>query len=63
MLYGMLYNNKNMAVMDIKKKSFYSDMKCHDRRDYNLQESECREQGGVKQGNCAMGFGVCCVFQ
>jgi len=26
-------------------------------------KEECREQGGSQQGNCAMGFGVCCVFQ
>jgi len=24
---------------------------------------ECTSQGGSQQGNCALGFGVCCVFQ
>jgi len=24
---------------------------------------ECASQGGSQQGNCALGFGVCCVFQ
>jgi len=24
---------------------------------------ECSSQGGSSQGNCALGFGVCCVFQ
>lgn len=26
-------------------------------------KEECTAQGGSQQGNCAMGFGVCCVFQ
>ena len=25
-------------------------------------DSECTEKGGTAQGNCAAGFGVCCVF-
>lgn len=24
--------------------------------------SECTEKGGIAQGTCAAGFGVCCVF-
>ena len=24
--------------------------------------SECSQKGGSQQGNCAAGFGVCCVF-
>jgi hypothetical protein len=24
--------------------------------------SECSELGGTAEGNCAMGFGTCCVF-
>ena len=39
MLYGMLYYNRNVLVVDQKtfnQKSIYCDMKCHDRRDCNL---------------------------
>jgi hypothetical protein len=27
-----------------------------------LNVYECRMQGGTSQGDCALGFGVCCVF-
>ena len=28
-----------------------------------FSESECKDKGGVKYGNCAQGFGACCVFK
>ena len=27
-----------------------------------LTSSECSDQGGTRDGNCAAGFGVCCMF-
>ena len=26
-----------------------------------LKEEDCADQGGKKSGNCALGFGVCCL--
>ena len=28
-----------------------------------LSATECGEAGGMKDGNCASGFGVCCVIK
>ena len=28
-----------------------------------LSATECGEAGGIKDGNCASGFGVCCVIK
>ena len=61
-------NIENIGALNNWLYIFFSISECQAKSDATLKgtcfsESECSDKGGTKDGNCAQGFGSCCVFK
>jgi len=56
---------RTLSLFNVVK---FTNSECQAKSDATLKgtcfsESECSDKGGTKDGNCAQGFGSCCVFK